>query len=95
MIPGSRIGWRRPGRFGTDRPGWDIFPPVHTEKCWTSRNRARISRAFSFVSDLFGGCFIEAAAVSAMEAVKRCVAGAESSKRLSKSLLSPTRGWQI
>ena len=51
--------------------GMGHYPPGSYRKVLDFKEKAKDLKGVSFVSDIFGGCFMEAAMVSANEAVKR------------------------
>ena len=71
VIPGI-TGWVEEARvFWHKEAGMGHYPTGSYRKVLDFKEKARDLRGVSFVSDIFGGCFMEAAMVSANEAVKR------------------------
>jgi protoporphyrinogen oxidase len=71
VIPGIS-GWVEEARvFWHKEAGMGHYPTGSYRKVLDFREKAKSLRGVSFVSDIFGGCFMEAAMVSAAEAVKR------------------------
>jgi protoporphyrinogen oxidase len=78
MIPGIS-GWVEEARvFWHKEAGMGHYPTGSYRRVLEFKEKARDLKGISFVSDIFGGCFMEAAMASADEAVKRIRArGAE------------------
>jgi protoporphyrinogen oxidase len=71
VIPGI-TGWVEEARvFWHKEAGMGHYPTGSYRKVLDFKEKARDLKGVSFVSDIFGGCFMEAAMVSASEAVKR------------------------
>ena len=51
------------------------YPTGSYRKVLDFKEKAKDLRGVSFVSDIFGGCFMEAAMISAAEAVTRVCSG--------------------
>ncbi|RJP72456.1 MAG: FAD-dependent oxidoreductase [Candidatus Abyssobacteria bacterium SURF_17] len=60
----ARVFWHKEAGMGH-------YPPGSYRKVLDFKQKARELRGVSFVSDILGGCFMEAAMVSAAEAVRR------------------------
>ena len=71
ILPGLP-GWVEEARvFWHKEAGMGHYPPGSYRRVLDFKEKARHLKGVSFVSDIFGGCFMEAAMVSAAEAVKR------------------------
>jgi protoporphyrinogen oxidase len=71
VIPGI-TGWVEEARvFWHKEAGMGHYPAGSYRKVLDFKKKARDLRGISFVSDILGGCFMEAAMVSASEAVRR------------------------
>jgi protoporphyrinogen oxidase len=71
MIPGI-ANWVEEARvFWHKEAGMGHFPTGSYRKVLDFKEKAKNLKGVSFVSDILGGCFMEAAMVSAAEAVKR------------------------
>ncbi len=71
VIPGI-TGWVEEARvFWHKEAGMGHYPTGSYRRVLDFKEKAKDLRGVSFVSDIFGGCFMEAAMVSANEAVKR------------------------
>lgn len=71
MIPGIS-GWVDEAQvFWHKKAGMGHFPTGSYKKVLDFKEKAKDLKGVSFVSDMFGGCFMEAAMISANEAVKR------------------------
>jgi protoporphyrinogen oxidase len=71
MIPGVS-GWVEEARvFWHKEAGMGHYPTGSYRKVLDFKEKAKDLRGVSFVSDILGGCFMEAAMVSAADAVKR------------------------
>jgi protoporphyrinogen oxidase len=71
VMPGLS-GWVEEARvFWHREAGMGHYPPGSYRKVLDFKEKAKDLKGVSFVSDIFGGCFMEAAMVSAAEAVKR------------------------
>ena len=71
VIPGI-TGWVEEARvFWHKEAGMGHYPTGSYRRVLDFKEKAKDLRGVSFVSDIFGGCFMEAAMVSAAEAVKR------------------------
>jgi protoporphyrinogen oxidase len=71
VIPGI-TGWVEEARvFWHEKAGMGHYPAGSYRRVLDFKEKAKDLKGVSFVSDIFGGCFMEAAMVSAAEAVKR------------------------
>jgi protoporphyrinogen oxidase len=71
VIPGI-TGWVEEARvFWHKEAGMGHYPAGSYRRVLDFKEKAKDLRGVSFVGDIFGGCFMEAAMVSAAEAVKR------------------------
>jgi protoporphyrinogen oxidase len=71
VIPGI-TGWVEEARvFWHKEAGMGHYPTGSYRRVLDFKEKAEDLRGVSFVGDIFGGCFMEAAMVSAAEAVKR------------------------
>jgi protoporphyrinogen oxidase len=71
VIPGI-AGWVEEARvFWHKEAGMGHYPTGSYRRVLDFKEKAKDLKGVSFVSDIFGGCFMEAAMVSAAEAVKR------------------------
>jgi protoporphyrinogen oxidase len=71
MIPGI-TGWVEEARvFWHKEAGMGHYPTGSYRRVLDFKKKAKDLKGVSFVSDIFGGCFMEAAMVSAAEAVRR------------------------
>jgi protoporphyrinogen oxidase len=74
MIPGI-TGWVEEARvFWHKEAGMGHYPTGSYRRVLDFKQKAKDLKGVSFVSDIFGGCFMEAAMVSAADAVKRVCA---------------------
>jgi protoporphyrinogen oxidase len=71
VIPGI-TGWVEEARvFWHEKAGMGHYPTGMYRRVLDFKEKAKDLQGVSFVSDIFGGCFMEAAMVSAAEAVER------------------------
>ena len=71
MMPGIS-NWVEEGTvFWHRKAGMGNFPTGSYRRVLDFKKQARDLKGVSFVSDIFGGCFMEAAMASAAEAVRR------------------------
>jgi protoporphyrinogen oxidase len=71
IIPGMS-NWVEEARvFWHQEAGMGHYPPGSYQKVLDFKEKAKDLRGVSFVSDIFGGCFMEAAMASAADAVRR------------------------
>jgi len=74
MIPGISNWVEDATVFRHKEAGMGHYPTGSYRRILDFKQKAKDLRGVSFVSDIFGGCFMEAAMVSAAEAVKRVCA---------------------
>jgi hypothetical protein len=74
MIPGISSWVEESTVFRHAKAGMGHFPTGSYRRILDFKSKARELKGVSFVSDIFGGCFMEAAMASAAEAVRRVCA---------------------